>query len=129
MSQRPPKWITPQVPARNIITQVDDDLLTCTIDLRCPGAPSKSSKSLLIANSKGWRSFVGSGGCEILLIVRKPLLGAHPDELMNLGDRVDVIHDMAGTPTLRFVETEADVVKPRRKRRRRKIRFFGKRGE
>lgn len=89
---RPENWATPERPRDNVVTFVNDDLLTCLVDLRCPGEPSRSQQSLLIANSRGWRPFVGSGGCELLIMLRKPLLGAHPDVLAALGDDCQAIH-------------------------------------
>lgn len=89
---RPSNWVTPTDSRYNIITSVSDDILMCLIDLRCPGEPSRSQRSLLVANSRGWRPFVGSDGCELQIMVRKPLLGAHPDVLASLGKDYEKIY-------------------------------------
>lgn len=67
-------------PEDNIRTQVVDDVLTITIDLRVVGVPSKAGKSLLVANSRGFRPFIGANGCKLAVLVTRPLTGFHPEE-------------------------------------------------
>jgi len=77
----------------NLRASVVDDILTVQMDLRCPGQVSSSGQSLLVVNSQGWRPFVGGHGCELLVMVRKRLLAAHPTVIEQLNaEDYDRIH-------------------------------------